>query len=784
MKRIAMGVFLSLALGGGACDHTPEAPPGGFNDVEEPDPAACAELTAAFDATLYEPLLGPSCAFCHRQGGLAAGTDLVFVPLAELDATERNIAALATVARKTIDGESVLLLRPTGRHPQGHPGGAPVELGSPLYEALVDFVREADVCAFDPPEGPALCAPTGPRLLRRLSRDEWAQTIGDVLGVSADATALAPDDVVSGFDNQAGALLVSALLVDQLRGEAERLARIAIETRLSSLVACAPDSEECALRFVREVGLRLFRRPLADGEVAAYIGLYREAAAEGAREGLVWVLTALLQSPHFLYRSELGVRSGEGAEATFALTDWELASAISYLAWGTAPDETLLRLAAAGTLTNDPARLETELTRLLADPRADRTLEKFGTRWLRLDLLPIVTRDQTVYPEFTPEIRQDLAGETARFLTDIANDGGTIADLLLARHSFMTDRLAAYYGLPPGTDAADAQGFRRVELAGTPYGGLLTRGAVLATHALPLSSSPIHRGKLVRERLLCEDLPPPPSNLDTSPPPVDPSKSTRDRYAIHASSQACATCHYKIDPIGFGLEAFDGIGRHRTMDGTHPIVDDGVVNDLESPGDDVAFEGADGLAATLASAAAVERCYVLQQARFGWGYEPSSCTVDALANTFVERGATLADAPLALALSPAFRTRAGSDNELDSLAVGSFDFDVPNTDPVDPVDPVDPTDPTDPVAGDGGITWSVMQTTSWQTGYCVNVDVQNTNATAATWAIDLAVDGFINNLWNAKSSEGAGDKRRFVGVEWNQTLAPNSTTSFGYCAER
>ncbi len=792
MMRAQWALVVSLVVA--ACDETPLAPPGGFRDVadvdpdgetEVPEPAECEQIAADFEADLYDPLLSVACTFCHREGGLAAGTDLVMVPRSLPDANQRNVATLAKVARKTIDGESVLLLRPTGRHPLGHPGGAPVDMDSPEYAALVDFVGAANMCRFDPPDGPAPCEPTGPRLLRRLSRDEWAQTIRDVLGVEVDAAVLAPDDVVDGFDNQAGALTMSALLVDQLRGEAERLARVAVDTRLSALVPCAAGSDECALRFVREVGLRLFRRPLTDAEIAGYFELYAEVVTtESAREGLTWVLTALLQSPHFLYRSELGVRDvavpAGPSGGTFALTDWEIASAISYLAWGTAPDDTLLRLAGAGVFTSDPARLEAELTRLLADPRADKTLEKFGTRWLRTDLLPIVTRDQTVYPEFTTEIRQDMAGETARFLTSVANDGGTIADLLLARHSFMTDRLAQFYGLPAGSGPADPQGFKRVDLAGSPYGGLLTQGALVATHSLPLSSSPIHRGKVVRERLLCEDLPPPPANLDTSPPPVDPSKSTRDRYAIHASNQACATCHRKIDPIGFGLEAFDGIGRHRTKDGVHPIVDDGVVHDLDAVGHDVPFVGADGLAQALASSTAVEHCFVLQRARFGWGYEPPSCTVEQLAASFVQRGGAIAAAPMVLALSPAFLSRHGGDTELDSLAVGTFDFDAPNDEPVDPVDPNEP----DPIGNSDGISWTTVQTNSWETGYCMNVDVKNDGTAQATWAIEFAVEGTINNLWNAAQSPGAGGKQRFVGVEWNKTLSPGATAAFGFCAER
>lgn len=216
MKRAPWG-WLTLAglLIVAACDETPAAPPGGFRDTTEPgpdgeipEPAECAAIAADFEDDLYDPLLSVACTFCHRVGGLAAGTDLVMVPRSEPDANARNVAALARVARKTIDGESVLLLRPTGRHPQGHPGGAPVDLDGPEYAALVDFVRAANVCRFEGPEGPGVCEPTGPRLLRRLTRDEWAQTIRDVLGVEADAAVLAHPGP-HGFDTTPGFLRVN-----------------------------------------------------------------------------------------------------------------------------------------------------------------------------------------------------------------------------------------------------------------------------------------------------------------------------------------------------------------------------------------------------------------------------------------------------------------------------------------------------------------------------------------------------------------------------------------------
>lgn len=777
-------LFIPLAaLAAVACDYPAKVPPSSSG-------AFCDELIATFEEELWRPALA-QCLTCHRAGGLAADTDLVLVAASEPDAMATNVARLAAVATAEVDGESVLLLRPTGRHPLGHPGGAPLELDSEPYRALERFVAASARCRFDD-AAPGPCAEEGPRLLRRLSRVEWAQTLHDLLGLEVSPDALAPDDVVHGFDNDARALTVSALLADQLRAESERLARLAIETRLASLVDCDPTADpSCVARFIRELGLRTFRRPLTDDELAAYQALYADTASD-PREGLVWVLTALLQSPHFLYRSELGARTSTASidEATFALTDWELASALSYMAWGTMPDAALFRKAAAKHFTTapDPAvALADELARLLADPRADRTLEHFATRWLRLDLLQTVTRDENHLPPLTPELRRDMLTETTRLFIEVMRDDGRLADLLETRHSHLNDRLLAHYGLDPDSTPTlgpiDAHGFATYDLSATPYGGLLTHGSLMATHALPQTSSPIHRGKLVRERLLCEDLPPPPSNLDTSPPAVDPQKSTRERYAQHASDPRCATCHDKIDPIGFGFERFDAVGRFRTADGVHPIDETGLVTGLPTSSGprDVAFAGPHGLASALSQSPFIDRCFLLQQARFSLGREPATCTLDALETLHISRGSTLLDAMVALVSHPGFASRRGTSTELDTLARGEWDFDAPHTDPIGPTDP-DDTDPTDPDPGAPGLRWERVETSRWQSGYCVQVNVENTATTPTTWAIEMPVEGTFANLWSATATPLQNAIHRFVGVDYNATLGPGQSTNFGFCA--
>jgi len=806
MLRIFIIPFTLLFV---ACDYPAKVGPSPDSpNPNGPNGPACDQIAASFEDALWRPALS-QCVICHRSGGLAASSDLVLVPASEPGALTTNMARFAEVASQRIDGESVLLLRPTGRHPLGHPGGAPIDLDSDAYRALERFVASTATCNYDGAD-PTVCQAASPRLLRRLSRTEWARTLTDLLGLSASPEVLAPDDVVHGFDNDAKALTVSSLLADQLRSESERLARLAIDTRLSALIDCNPtNDQQCASRFIREVGLRAFRRPLSEAELATYQAFYDTAAATPStpKEGLVWALAAMLQSPHFLYRSELGARriSSDSPNpntptdpntptplATFSLTDWELASALSYLAWGTMPDDTLFRKAAAKAFTTaaDPAMaIADELARLLADPRADHTLERFALRWLRLDLLTTVIRDQTLYPPLTPELRRDMITETTLLFIEIARSGGTLADLLSTRHSHLNDRLIAHYGLTELPAAAlgtpNAQGFSRVDLSTTPYGGLLSHGSLMTTHALPLTISPIHRGKLIRERLLCEDLPPPPSNLNTSPPPMDPTKSTRERYAQHSSDESCRTCHEKIDPIGFGFERFDPVGRVRTMDGVHPIDEAGSVFGLPTDNglQNLNFSGPLDLAAVLSQSDFIDRCYLLQQARFSLGHEPASCTLDALHQDHLARGGSLLGAFAALVSNPGFATRRGDASELDTLAVGDWDFDDPSTDPLDPIDPVYPTDPTDPTGPTGqGILWERVETSRWQSGYCVQVNIRNTDAAPRTWAIEMPVDGAFANLWSATAMAVSGNVHRFVGVEYNATLGAGQSTNFGFCA--
>ncbi|MBX2798890.1 MAG: DUF1588 domain-containing protein [Myxococcales bacterium] len=501
----------------------------------------CPPELDVFTEHVWEPVLSGQCVACHAENGVAEESGL------RLDPNDLT----ATMA-STIQVAERLAAKPSGTHPDGHGGGRVVQVGSDEHRALLfwkDWV--GGTCELPQPRS---CGEEEPaeRLLRRLTHAEYDRTVSDLLGFDVRAgEKFASDPVVDGFRNDAHALVVGDLLADQYASSAESLAA-AVDVR--SLVDCDPGAEgegTCAAVFVEDFGFRAFRRPLTVADIERYVGLWSDvAAAEGYEEGLRWVVIAMLQSPHFLYRPELGVQVEPGL---FQLTDWEMASALSYALWGTMPDAVLFEAAADDALSS-PDDIDAQIARMvggvdgapLDDRLADRAVG-FLDAWLDLGQLSTVSREG-----LTPELRESLRRETETLMRDLVGEDAGLSDLMGARHTTLDPLLAEHYGL--GQTGL-------VELDGERYGGLLTQGSVLTTFARPTGSSPVHRGVLVRERLLCEHLPPPPSNLDTSPPEVDPNLSTRERYSQHGSDPECAVCHDAIDPLGFAFEHYDQLGR-------------------------------------------------------------------------------------------------------------------------------------------------------------------------------------------------------------------------------
>ncbi|HEU4535317.1 MAG TPA: DUF1592 domain-containing protein, partial [Polyangiaceae bacterium] len=398
-------------------------------------------------------------------------------------------------------------------------------------------------------------------------------------------------------------------------------------------------------------------RPLTPAETERYLGLFRSVSAEpwdadgvpldSFVEGVKAMTSALLQSPNFLYRRELGAPNAAGGHD---LDPYEIASELSYLLTGSMPDDELFAAADAGQLAIE-AQILAQARRLLATPRAREALAHFVELWLQIGALPQTAKDATAYPAFDEPLRAAMAQETRDFVAHVLASGGTFGDLFTAEYSVASPALASYYGLPaPGADGL-------VSTAGTPYGGLLTQGAVLASHSKFLEPGLIERGKFVRTRLLCLDTPPPPPSLMVAPPPPDPSLSTRERFARHSSEEPCRSCHRLIDPIGFGFERFDAVGKHHLAENGKPLSASGELVGVEGG---APFEDVRGLEALLAENPEAQRCFALQWSRFAYGLDKlgsTTCPIATVQNEFAAGDQTLEGLILSVVRQAHFRSR-------------------------------------------------------------------------------------------------------------------------------
>jgi hypothetical protein len=489
-----------------------------------------------------------------------------------------------------------------------------------------------------------------PAPLRRLTNEEYNNTVRDLLGdPTRPADAFAPDEAVGGFENNTVSPVTQAF-VERYMDTAEALAARAA-SRLDKLAPCAANElpEACARRFIDTFGRLAYRRPLDDGERGAMLAIYADKAKRsGHARAIQLVLAAMLQSPKFLYRLE----PADGASKTRALTGYEVATRLSYFIWASAPDPALLDAAAAGELTA-PKAVEAAARRLLKDPRAVDGIRSFHRQWLDLRELDTKSKDPVLYPAFTPELRRAIVEETLRFSAHAVLEGGDAVTTLLTSHkTFVNAQLAKLYGVaPPAGD-----GFALVDLPPRERSGLLTQASVMAVLAGVEEASPILRGKFVREKLLCETIPPPPPGVDTTPPRFDPKRTKKERFERHRADPSCAYCHDKMDPTGFGFEHYDAVGAWRTVDAAFPV---DAVGMLEGTDDaDGPFDGAVELAARLSASKQVRRCIATQWFRAAVGRGERSedkASLEASYQAFAGAGFDVRELIVAIAVSDAFR---------------------------------------------------------------------------------------------------------------------------------
>lgn len=494
-----------------------------------------------------------------------------------------------------------------------------------------------------------VCEPTGiPQApLRLLTTTEVDRSVVDLLGVTgATEDRLPPDPTVHGFAGFAETVGVSQLQADGYMRASED-----VTDQLDwSTLGCSDAA--CAEAYIDDFGGRAFRRPLSAEESGIFVDLYTEVEAEqGFDVAMDAVVQAVLQSPQFLYRIELG--DPTVTDPVVPLTSHELATRLSYLLWASTPDDALLAAASDDSL-RDPTVLAGQVDRMLADPRARDVVGRFVEQWTGIGELESATKDALSHPTWTPELAADLVEETRRFSADVVFDGeGTLEALLTATHTVANQSVAAHYGVAgPGSDDE----WVAIDLPADQRAGLLTQASLLASAAHNNQTSPVHRGLFVYEQLFCGVQPQPPDDLDITLPPLDDSISTRERFARHTQDPLCADCHSYMDPIGFGFEHYDPTGAWRDTEGDGiPIDASGVLTYSSQQG---RFDGAIELSGRVAAADEVRSCFVTQWFRASNGRDPGDadlCTLEELDAAF-DQGEVV-ELLRAIPLTEAFRTR-------------------------------------------------------------------------------------------------------------------------------
>ena len=355
--------------------------------------------------------------------------------------------------------------------------------------------------------------------------------------------------------------------------------------------AAKADEEPCAKRIIATLARRAWHKQVTDAEIQAPLKFYADARKDGGFEaGIEMALRAILVSPQFIFRIEQDP-ANLAAGTVYRLNDTELASRLSFFLWSSIPDDELLDLAIKGQL-KQPAVLEKQVRRMLADPRSEALVNNFAEQWLYLRNLDSANPDARMFPDFDDNLRQAFRRETEMFFESIMREDRNVLDLLRANYTFINERLAKHYGIPNVYGSR----FRRVTFGpGDNRGGLLSQGSILTVTSYATRTSPVIRGKWILTNILGTPPPPPPPNV----PPLKEAAEAgtvltmRERMAQHRANPACAGCHKLMDPIGFSLENYDAVGHWRTTENGAPVDVAGGLPDGST------FDGLDGLKQAL-----------------------------------------------------------------------------------------------------------------------------------------------------------------------------------------
>lgn len=494
-----------------------------------------------------------------------------------------------------------------------------------------------------------------PVRLRLLLARQYVRSVRELLGDAAAGAVTPPTDVaINGFDAVgASQLSLSDAKVDAYEASGRAAAQLADASLLSSYHACAPtgaSDDACLREFVTTFGRLAFRRTLIAAEIDSYTGLGLAAGTDldDFDQGMRTVVAAMLQSPNFLYQVEVG-EPGD-IDGHRRLTGIEMATRLSFFLRDSTPDAELLDLAEAGAL--DDADGVREAAWLLVDSSDARiSLADFASEVYRLRELDTVPKDPEVFPTFSSELAASMKQETRALVEHLAFDAdGDFRDLFDADFTFVDTRLAAHYGLAN----PEQYGETLTQVALPPEqlrGGVFGHAGLLSVLGHVTTTSPTYRGKFIRTQVLCQDIPAPPVGVDTTLPPAADYQTMRERLEAHVTDPSCAGCHLLMDPLGLGLENYDGIGAYRTTE-------NGVTIDATADVDGQPFAGAQQLGAIVKENPEATACLVRNLFRHATGHielPTEMVEIDELVATFADGDHRMRAFLVELVASPAFR---------------------------------------------------------------------------------------------------------------------------------
>ena len=485
----------------------------------------------------------------------------------------------------------------------------------------------------------------------RLSDDQYVDAVRQLFGVTA-GPHITQVEAVAEFTNLSELSPVSNNTVASYQAAAKDIARQAVTSHYDKFMACGT-SDSCVQQFVRNRVARAFGRRLDDAEVTGYLDLFHKGSLQSPQDGVRLMIEAALQSPSFIYRTELGAPTQGGPVGQVSLTPHEIATALSFSLTGSVPDEQLWQKADIGALAS-PEVLAAEVDRLLALPETQANLGQLAGYWLGVQKLNRTEKDGAQFPEFTEQLKASLQQSAQLFVQDLLLNGA-VGDLVTSKRMFLNESMAMLYGIP-GVTGAD---LKAVDVTlPERANGILSQPGILAAYSRPNRGDPIHRGLFTFYSLVCGGSipPPPPGALDVAK--TFPPGTERQLAGYRAANAVCKTCHGRFDPLGLTTERYDPIGRYHETDETGPIDQSSTLVTL-GPDLDGPINGVAELGAKLTQGRRLSDCAVQNLSMFTLGHDvigDTSCALQSVKDTLASTG-KFRDFYKALLTSPAFIKR-------------------------------------------------------------------------------------------------------------------------------